>query len=1037
MAKEIGIKLNFTSSGEQKVIKNLGDLENELTRLQQEIKTLDFGSAAFNEAAKNIQLLKSRIDEVDKATEGIGAEKRFRALGDAISVLTGSFQVFSGILGLVITQEEDLEKVQRAEAAALQVVNIALGINAINTALVESATLRATIATQGYNAITKTATAIQQAFNAALRANPIGLVVTSVLALSAAVFGLVKAYQALNKPLDEQAELAKRTKALENDLLNTRIKASVQLAGQLKILTDSVETRNLERKTLEDLKKVYPGLNAFIRENNKLTSEGIKFIELNIKARQAEAALTEIRAKQVDEEIRFAQVEQEIRAEYGFTQQAANLLRKEREEGRRTLAALNEVEIKYTKQLDKALGELEPLNKELAKQAKAEAEAAKNVGKNTKALDDYTKSLIARNEALDFYIKKLEELSTAELEYTADVLEQQDKIITNQQNLLEQRTNTLALASTKLQNELGNLLRRVIPDEKELKVVQDRYKLLFDTLGSLYQEGLIDTADPLGFDALVKKASEVKPELEGAFEFLSPDSRKAIVEFFNELRSRIDFIQGEDFTGQRLVDMEDLELLKTISNLEDEIYKIRRDSVETGLTEADVRKTGINLIKQTFGFERELVDLTIQRGLELAKGDKADQNRLKAIDEQIQKYNDFTDAIFDSILRSADFYKGIEEVQKQVDANNIKINEGVDEITRKLTDDEFKGLVNFFKDNIEQFDVLTLDILNNFDDYINKVGQEGVSELLRVLGEGIRNLDGASREQLEAFQQTLEVAIAIGQALGNNTADLEALLEQVNKKLKTIPTEAQESAKKALGNLRDFLQTYLQELNGLATQFQNILQTQSSLLLEQLASDEEAALRAVAGTSKRLLEEQEEIRKEYAKRRFDIEKKARINELRFTLAQTISDVALSVANTLANIPPPFNAILAASTAALGGAQISLVRDQITFAQSQQFVGRRGGLISGESHEGANGGVPAMLEGGEFVVNRAAVAQYGELIGELNSSTGGRRLSIDDSRLVQAIASQNKSTPPLKAFVLYNDIQDTEKLNSKITQLARL
>jgi hypothetical protein len=48
------------------------------------------------------------------------------------------------------------------------------------------------------------------------------------------------------------------------------------------------------------------------------------------------------------------------------------------------------------------------------------------------------------------------------------------------------------------------------------------------------------------------------------------------------------------------------------------------------------------------------------------------------------------------------------------------------------------------------------------------------------------------------------------------------------------------------------------------------------------------------------------------------------------------------------------------------------------------------------------------------------------------------MSIDDSRIVQAIAKQNLSTKtPLKAYVLYNDIQDTTKLNKKIEQLARL
>ena len=218
----------------------------------------------------------------------------------------------------------------------------------------------------------------------------------------------------------------------------------------------------------------------------------------------------------------------------------------------------------------------------------------------------------------------------------------------------------------------------------------------------------------------------------------------------------------------------------------------------------------------------------------------------------------------------------------------------------------------------------------------------------------------------------------------------------------------------------------------------------ASLTLEQIARDEALSLKLIddalkqsGANAERLNAEREIIQKEAAKRRFEIEKKARLNELKFSLAQIISDSALAIVNTLANVLPPFNIPLAAATGALAAGQILSIRDQLTFVSSQQFIGRRGGLIVGESHEGSNGGVPAMLEGGEFVVNRAAVEKYGNIIADLNSSTGGRRLAIDDSRIVQTIASQNQNTPPLKAFVLYNDIQNTEKLNSKITQLARL
>jgi hypothetical protein len=177
------------------------------------------------------------------------------------------------------------------------------------------------------------------------------------------------------------------------------------------------------------------------------------------------------------------------------------------------------------------------------------------------------------------------------------------------------------------------------------------------------------------------------------------------------------------------------------------------------------------------------------------------------------------------------------------------------------------------------------------------------------------------------------------------------------------------------------------------------------------------------------------VEKDFAKQRFELEKKARVQELQFALATAIADGAQAIINTLASIPPPLGVIAATGIGVLTGAQVQVINNQLTTARSKTFIGRRGGLIAGSDHE--SGGVPALLEGGEFIVNREAVARFGNTISDLNSATGGRKLAIDDSRLVQAIATQNMSSPPLKAYVVYNSITDTEKLNKKITQLARL
>jgi len=64
-----------------------------------------------------------------------------------------------------------------------------------------------------------------------------------------------------------------------------------------------------------------------------------------------------------------------------------------------------------------------------------------------------------------------------------------------------------------------------------------------------------------------------------------------------------------------------------------------------------------------------------------------------------------------------------------------------------------------------------------------------------------------------------------------------------------------------------------------------------------------------------------------------------------------------------------------------------------------------------------------------------VAQFSDLLSQINVQTGGRALSIDDSALVQEIRKQNQK--PIKTYVLYNDIRDTNKINTRLEQISRL
>jgi hypothetical protein len=1046
--KEIAIKLGFSSTGEQKVIKNLAQLEQELASLQNQLKTLDFGTPAFVEATQNIAKLRSAIDNVDKATEGIGAEKRFRAIGDAVSVLTGSFQVLSGTIGLLITNEEDLEQVQRAEAAALQVLNIALGINAINTALVESATLRAGLATKAWNAITKTATAVQQAFNAALKANPIGLIVTSVLALTAAVYGLITAYKSLTAPLDKNKAILEETEKIEQDLIATRGKASADLEKQLRILTDNVETRELELKTLEELKKVYPGLNAFIDRNNKLTEKGITFINATIALRKAEAAAAQVATAQVEEEIRLEQEIAKIRENKGFTSQANKLIQIERDRSKVRLEALRNVETKYTLEIEKQLELIKPLSAELDKQAKAEEKAAKATGENVAVVDKVLKQYEARIAGLKQLISQLGQAQNAELKYTAGIIENQEKAIGEQEDFLKTLGDNLRTEGEKVLLELRDFLFKTIPSAEEAKKLSDGYSQIFSVVGDAIKSGELDFKKATGWDEFVEFAEKKLPGIGESLVNVNEESRRSFVQYFNSLDERVKAISGSLSEGlTRFFGGEATpELLNSLVSAETKIADIRANATKLGLTETDVREESLKIIENEFGIRQKIIkeiqtQSEIRFNLDAAEraGDKKSADalraRLESSESLVGEYRNLSVAILDGAIKTDEFVKGLKSVEEQSNKNLESI-----EANKKAIQEAYdpRALFEYGKAVQENADILLLDLAQNAQQYLERFGKVGVEALLAGIESGLPSIEKATRDELNKLIGTLEtLGGEIQQALGLAANPFQDTIDKAKKSLNELPSELAENFQDFFTDLDKMISNIVSRFQTLTNGLSQVLQARNSLLLEQLARDEETELARIGNASQRAIKEQEEVRKEFAKSRFEVEKKARIQELNFTLAQTIAEGAQAVVNALASVPFPVSIPYSTLIAGLAVAQTQAVANQLTFVKSQQFVGRRGGLILGESHEGNNGGVPAMLEGGEFVVNKAAVAQYGDLIGELNASTGGRKLTIDDSRLVQAIAKQNQTAPPIKTYVLYNDIQNTEKLNNKITSLSRL
>lgn len=1068
MAKEIALKLKITSQGEEKVISNLNELETELKILQETLKTLDFGTAAFKEATRNIATLRTKIDEIDKASEGIGAEKKFRAIGDAINILTGSFQVLSGAIGLFTSDSETLEEVQKAETAALNVLNIALGINAVNTALVESATLRKTIAEKASTLATKAATIAQRAFNAVLSANPIALVITAVVGLGAAMLAFSKETKNATKELDALKISTDTLDQVSKDSIKTRDEEIKKISSLVAVS----ETENLSKKDrtriLKQIQAEYPDYlknqdleKVSLGDIKKANEDLVSSIDKVAKARASADKLGEIYSKRIQirttEELAL-QTDQRAREEAYLLLNAS-----QRDKQIQSINNLAKIRQQNQQQELRTLDIQEKSIKNYIVETDLVGEFVGVYDKGTKAAQSFTDKELEliqkRIAALDKIIAKINEAQQADIEYTSTLLNNQEEVIQEQEQYIKERGEFLKSEGQKLIDELNEYLFKTIPSAEEVKKLSDGYKDFFNNIQTAIKSGQLDFRKTTGWEDFVKFAENTLPGIGEKLKNVNDESRAAFVEYFNNLDERVSAIKTKvegAFLGFFDAVPDDT-TLQALLKVEEDIAILRRDRVKLGLTEQQLKNKELSIIKEQFGINKKIEELAVSQAEDtfnylqlLEKGKKEEaaviKTRIDERDKLVLSYNQVAEAILTGVIRTDNFVKGLKEVGEQSDKNLLKIKNYKEQIDKTFDPANLEGLKNYFKQNADDFLVIFTDILDNEEKYFGKLGEAGITALFSGIDEGLKDVEGKTRTELENIQKFLKVfGDEFAKDFGLAENPFLKTLNAISKKLKELPTESQEAFTKTLNNIKDVADKVLSAFQQISSGLSNIVQLQNSLLLEQLDYQQAQALKAIDEVNddteegqKKRNEERLKAEKDYQKKRFEIEKKARVQELQFALANALASSAQAIIGALATPPLGVGIALSAVLAGLTAFQVGVINDQIQFTQNKQYLGRTGGLVEGSSHDTYGGGVPTLLEGGEFILNKEAVRAYGDQISMMSSATGGKPMSIDDSRIVQAIAKQNLSTKtPLKAYVLYNDIQDTTKLNKKIEQLARL
>jgi len=255
MAIEKIIDINIQGNADEVV----GSLRSQLRQAQAEVATLSdkFGvtSKEATEAAKRAAELKDRIGDAKALTDAFNPDAKFKALSSSLAGVAGGFAAVQGGMALFGTQSKEVEqtllKVQSAMA-------LSQGLQTIGES-VDSFKQLAAVA-KSYTIVQKVVTAGQWLWNAAMAANPVGLIVAGVVALIAAGVALVSyfkstsdaaakntaAVNANKKAIDNQS------KSLEKNSTELQKKQSHELAMAKASGASAASIRALELKLIDE-----------------------------------------------------------------------------------------------------------------------------------------------------------------------------------------------------------------------------------------------------------------------------------------------------------------------------------------------------------------------------------------------------------------------------------------------------------------------------------------------------------------------------------------------------------------------------------------------------------------------------------------------------------------------------------------------------------------------------------------------------------------------------------------------------------------
>lgn len=299
-------KLNTELEG---TVKQTTSLKAQLRAMQNELNTLDEGSARFRELSIEAGKLRDQIkdtQDVINSTAGTSVENLGTALNGVASIGIAGFQAVTAAQALFGTESEELQKQLlkvQAIAGLADAVKTLGGLGDTMTQIKASAIAAAqsmgilTTATEAEAVATEGATVAQEGLNTAMKLNPVGAILAGIIALTTAVIAFTGQSKELTKEEKKRkAELDAINKA-QQESIKTIADESTEFVGLIYQLKETNAGSKQRRDLIKEINKEYGTTiknlsdeTEFQRLLNKEVADYIQYQTVKLQIQKNEAA---------------------------------------------------------------------------------------------------------------------------------------------------------------------------------------------------------------------------------------------------------------------------------------------------------------------------------------------------------------------------------------------------------------------------------------------------------------------------------------------------------------------------------------------------------------------------------------------------------------------------------------------------------------------------------------------------------------------------------------------------------------------------